>query len=81
MHSIEVMLVTLEITMQKIEQLGSWIIDHWMNVAILILAISAIALSFHSPRSVSLNEKEFRCAESSPDGLGTRCDVYVRRVK
>ena len=75
------MLVTLENTMKNIENLGSWIIDHWINLAVLILAFSAITLALNAHKSVILNEKEFRCAESSPDGLGTRCDVYVRRVK
>jgi hypothetical protein len=67
--------------MKNIENLGSWIIDHWINLAVLILAFSAITLALNAHKSVILNEKEFRCAESSPDGLGTRCDVYVRRVK
>lgn len=67
--------------MKNIEALGSWIIDHWINLAVLILAFSAITLALNAHRSVVLSEKEFRCAESSPDGLSTRCDVYVRRVK
>ena len=67
--------------MKNIEAFGSWIIDHWINLAVLILAFSAITLALNAHKSVVLNEKEFRCAESSPDGLGTRCDVYVRRVK
>lgn len=65
----------------KIETLGAWIIDHWINLAVLMLAFSAITLALNAHKSVILSEKEFRCAESSPDGLGTRCDVYVRRVK
>ena len=75
------MLVTLETTMKNIENLGSWIIDHWINLAVLILAFSAITLALNAHKSVILSEKEFRCAESSPDGLGTRCDTYVRKVK
>lgn len=66
---------------KRLESFGAFIIAHWMHLAVLMLVFSAITLALTASRSVVLSEKEFRCAESSPDGLGTRCDVYVRRVK
>ena len=46
--------------MKNIEQLGSWIIDHWINLGVLILAFSAITLALNARKSVILNEKEGR---------------------
>lgn len=67
--------------MKKIESFGGWIIEHWLELVCAFLFFTLVATSVFAPKGVTLSEKEFRCAETSPDGIGAKCDVYVRRVK
>lgn len=67
--------------MKTIERLGAWFIDFWIYWAITALSITLLVGVVLSPRSVSLSEREFKCVESEPDGLETRCVTYTRRVR
>ena len=81
MHFIEVMLATLGTMMKKIENFGDFISTNAAWIALVLLMFGVCLSLYGAAHSVKLSDKEFRCAESSPDGLGTRCDVYVRRIK
>lgn len=67
--------------MKTLERLGAWIISGWIYWAITALSITLLVGVVLSPRSVSLSEREFKCVESEPDGLNTRCVTYTRRVR
>jgi hypothetical protein len=67
--------------MKKIENFGGWIIAHKLGLGVIAMLVLFGLLGFTSPKSVALNERDFKCIEASPDGLSTRCDLYARRVK
>lgn len=67
--------------MKNISNFGAWIIENSLFIFVILLSIGAITIIIMAPNTVTLSEKEFKCAESSPYGLSTRCDVYIRRVK
>ena len=67
--------------MKKIENFGDLILS---NLGLVFMAIGGAWLVMNiyvNMHSVTISDKEFRCAEASPDGLGTKCDTYIRRVK
>ena len=67
--------------MKKIENFGDFLVNHFIWF-IAFAGVVAIGLSVYANvHSVTISDKEFRCAEASPDGLGTKCDTYIRRVK
>lgn len=67
--------------MKKIENFGGWILANKIVLGIVVMLVLLGLQGFTSPKTVSINERDFRCGETSPDGIGARCDVYVRRVK
>ena len=67
--------------MKLISNFGAHILDY---CAVYILSFGLtffLILAYVSPKSTTLTEKEFRCAETSSDGLGSKCDVYIRKLK
>jgi hypothetical protein len=71
----------MELKMKKIENFGDFIASNAAWVALVLLFFGICVSLYDSVHTVKISDKEFRCAEASPDGLGTKCDVYVRRVK
>ena len=67
--------------MKKVEMFGGWVIAHKLGLGVLAMLVLLGLQGFASPKTVSINERDFKCGETSPDGIGARCDVYVRRVK
>ena len=56
--------------------------DVCVNIAVPILFIPiAWALVYFSPVEVTLSAKEFTCTSASPEGLNSKCDVYMRNQK
>jgi len=49
-------------------------------VPILFIAI-AWTLVYYSPVEVTLSADEFTCSSASPNGLTSKCDVYMRIAK
>ena len=67
--------------MKKIENFGAWVTDNWFLLVPVTLLGICIPILVLTPRHVSLSEKEFKCVESEPYGLETRCVTYTRRVR
>jgi len=56
--------------------------DLFFNIAVPILFIAiAWILVYFSPVEVTLSAKEFTCTSASPEGLNSKCDVYMRNQK
>ena len=67
--------------MKKIEKFGAWITDNWFLLVPVAMLGICIPIWVFAPKHVSLSEKEFKCISTSPDGIGSKCDVYERRVR
>lgn len=67
--------------MKKIEKFGAWIISEWDKGLMLIACLATLVWIIAIPKHVSLSEKEFKCIESEPYGLETRCVTYTRKVR
>ena len=67
--------------MKKIENFGALILSNLGWVAVLLLSIGVLLSVYDLAHTVKLSDKEFRCAETSPDGIGAKCETYIRRVK
>ena len=67
--------------MKKIEMLGAILIDTWPIVVVVLSLTIVLAINWLGPKTVVLSEKTFKCVESEPYGLETRCVTYTRRVK
>ena len=71
----------MELQMKKIELLGEILIDTWPIVVIVLSLTIVLAINAFSPKTVVLSEKTFKCIESEPYGLETRCVTYTRKVR
>ena len=69
--------------MKLISNFGAHIVDYLAVYVTVFGCIFFLLLILISPNSVTvtLTEKQFHCAETSSDGLGSKCDVYVRIIK
>ena len=67
--------------MKLISNFGAHIVDYLAVYVTVFGCIFFLLLILNSPNSVTLTEEQFRCAETSSDGLGSKCDVYVRIIK
>lgn len=67
--------------MKRLEKFGAWITENWFALVPVALLGICIPILVLAPRHVSLSEKEFKCIESEPYGLETRCVTYTRRVR
>ena len=67
--------------MKKIENFAGWILANRMVLGICAMLVLLGLQGFTSPKTVSISEREFYCGSTSPDGIGAKCDAYVRRVK
>lgn len=71
--------------MNRIEKLGSWILDTRSGLifgCLLMLGTLGYGIGevWKAPKQVTLSEKDFTCVASEPHGLATRCTEY-RRIK
>ena len=69
--------------MKAIEKLGGWILDTRAGLIVgclLLLGIIGIGVfeALTGPKTVTISAKEYYCAESEPDGIGSRCINYRR---
>lgn len=71
----------MELKMKKIENFGDLIISNLGWVAVLLLSVGVLLSVYDLAHTVKISDKEFYCGSASPDGLGTKCDTYIRRVK
>lgn len=67
--------------MKKIALFGEIIVDTWPIWVVVLSLTIVLAINVFGPKTVVLDEKAFKCISTSPDGIGSKCDVYERRVK
>lgn len=71
----------MELQMKKIEKFGAFIVEGWPFMLAIVILVGLIAVGIGSCKTVTLSEKQFKCISTSPDGIGSKCDVYERRVR